>query len=200
MTVNGGATLAVEWLSRREGERPIVAQLFGVLETPARNALFRAAVAERRYFVEASTGGADGHRHAQVHYSCVEEAEPLVDLVQELGPSLAGPLGVHLDEVRRVERQLTVHHAGGFYRPHRDDQGEEASRRALTYVYYFHGRRRWRGGELAFSGEPGLVVEPTDNSLVVFAASLEHEVRPVVAETALAFEDGRFTLNGWLWR
>jgi SM-20-related protein len=198
--VSGEADPPIEWLARAHGEAPLVARVANLLETHERNALFRAAVAERRYFVEASTGGADGHREALVHYTSVDEAEPVLERVRALAVRIAAALGVELPGVRRIERQLTVHLDGGFYRRHRDDQGEEASRRALSYVYYFHGRRRWRGGELAFEGEPPLLVEPADNSLVLFSSSLEHEVRPIVATSPLAFEEGRFTINGWLWR
>lgn len=188
---------SIEWLGR---ERFFAARIRQFLPTGERNALFRAAVAERKYFVEASTGGADDHRRAFVHYTTVDEADELVARVREVAPEVALGLGVELPRVARIERQLTIHLDGGFYRPHRDNQGLEASSRALSYVYFFHGIQRWKGGELVLEeGEP-VVIDPEDNSLVFFDSSLLHQVRPLVASMPLAFEEGRFTINGWVWR
>lgn len=182
------------------GGHPLAVCLDGALDDEARRALFDAAVAERKYFVEASTGGADDHRRALVHYTTVDEADPVVALAGALAAEAATLLRVALDTVARVERQLTVHLDGCFYRRHCDNQGEEAARRALAYVYYFHGPRRWTGGELVLEGDAPLVVAPEDNRLVMFDASVLHEVRRVEAATPLAFDEGRFTINGWLWR
>jgi Rps23 Pro-64 3,4-dihydroxylase Tpa1-like proline 4-hydroxylase len=44
------------------------------------------------------------------------------------------------------------------------------------------------------------LVAPEDNTLVLFDAGLLHEVQPVTSPRPLAFEEGRFTINGWLWR
>lgn len=189
----------LEAIGSRSG-LPLAARLDGVLDPPARDALLRAAVAERKYFVEASTGGSDEHRRALVHYTTVDEADPVVDLVRGLALEVGALLGVSLEKVARVERQLTLHLDGGFYRAHRDNQGEEAARRALAYVYYFHGPKRWSGGELVLEGDRPCVLEPDDDRLVLFDASVLHEVRPIVAETPLAFHEGRFTVNGWIWR
>lgn len=198
MTVNGDD--AIEWLGRSRNGKPLVARVSGLLDPDAHRALHRACVAERKWFVEASTEGADDYRRALVHYATVDEATPVVDRALVLAPRVAEGLGVELPRIREVERQLTVHLDGGFYRPHRDDQGEDASRRALSYVYYFHEEARWRGGQLAFLGEPGLELEPLDNSLILFSANLEHEVRRLEAPSPLSFEEGRFTVNGWIWR
>jgi SM-20-related protein len=192
----------VEWLG---ATRRLVARVRGPLSAKEHRALFRAAVAERKYFVQASTGGAEDYREAQVHYTCVDEADVLVAKVRALGPSIAAGLGVALENVTRVERQLTVHLDGGFYRPHRDNQGEEAARRALTFVYYFRAPRArgpspFSGGELVIEDGERCLVAPEDNTLVLFDAGLLHEVQPVTSPRPLAFEEGRFTINGWLWR
>ncbi len=187
----------LEWLGR---ERRLAVRLRHVLPLQDRNALFRAAVSERNYYVDASTGGADDHRRARVHYTTVEEADEVVTRVRELALWAAVGLNVDLPNVARVERQLTVHLEGGFYRPHRDNQGEEACRRALSYVYFFHGVPRWTGGQLVLEDNERVTIEPEDNSLVLFDSGLNHWVCPVVASMPLAFEEGRFTINGWLWR
>jgi Rps23 Pro-64 3,4-dihydroxylase Tpa1-like proline 4-hydroxylase len=193
------STTELEAIGARAG-RPLAVCVDHALSDSERAALLSAAVSERRYFVEASTGGADEHRRALVHYTTVDEADPVVALAKTVALDAAKVLGVDLGAVARVERQLTVHLDGCFYRAHRDNQGEEASRRALAYVYYFHGPRRWSGGELVLAGDEPLVVVPADNRMVMFDASVLHEVRPVEAPSPLAFHEGRFTVNGWVWR
>lgn len=187
----------IEWLEA--SGRRVAARVRGVLSGEERRALFCATLAERRYFVEASTGGAEDYRQAFVHYTTVDEADGVVACARRLGAEVAAGLGL-APPTGRVERQLTVHLDGGFYRLHRDDQGEEASRRLLSYVYYFHGPRRWRGGELVLVGAPPCVVQPEDDTLVMFPSSHEHEVLRLEAAPPLSFEEGRFTVNGWLWR
>jgi Rps23 Pro-64 3,4-dihydroxylase Tpa1-like proline 4-hydroxylase len=193
------STPELEALGTRAG-RPLAVRVDDALTGSERAALLSAAVSERKYFVEASTGGADDHRRALVHYTTVDEAEPVLVLARTLALDAAKVLGVDLGAVARVERQLTVHLDGCYYRAHRDNQGEEASRRALAYVYYFHGPRRWSGGKLVLEGDAPLVVTPDDNRLVMFDASVLHEVKPVDAAPPLAFHEGRFTINGWVWR
>ncbi len=185
----------IEWIGQRAAAR-----VRDLLPAAERDALLRAAVAEAPWFVEASTGGGDDHRRAHVHYTTVDEALPVVERVRALGPEAARGLGLDLPAVARIERQLTVHHDGDFYRAHRDNQGEEAARRVLTYVYFFHAPRRWTGGELVIHRNGAHRIEPIDNSVVLFDAGLLHEVLPLVSPTPLAFAEGRFTINGWLWR
>jgi SM-20-related protein len=189
----------IEWI----GVPPRAARLRDVLTRAERDTLFRAALAEERMFVEASTEGGDDHRRAHVYYRAMDEARPVVERVRAAAPQVAAGLGLALPEVKRIEQQLTVHHEGGFYRPHRDNQGEEAARRVLTYVYFFHAPRRWTGGELVLYGasqDDAVRIEPEDNCAVLFDAGLLHEVRPLAADPPLAFAEGRFTINGWLWR
>lgn len=186
----------IDWI----GLPPVAARVRDLLSAAERAALLAAALAEERWFVDASTGGADDHRRAQVHYTTVPEADAVSDRVRTLAPQAARGLGLALDAVARLERQLTVYRDGDYYRPHRDNQGEEAARRVLTYVYFFHAERRWRGGELVLHADPPVAVEPLDNSLVLFDAGLLHEVRPIAADPPLAFREGRFTINGWVWR
>jgi SM-20-related protein len=40
-------------------------------------------------------------------------------------------------------------------------------------------------------------IAPADNMIVFFDSRLMHEVQPLKVPSG-AFEDGRFTLNGWL--
>jgi Rps23 Pro-64 3,4-dihydroxylase Tpa1-like proline 4-hydroxylase len=187
----------ITWIGERARA---AARILGLLSAAEREALLRTAMAEEPWFVEASTGGADDHRRALVHYTPVDEARPVVDRVRALAPEIAQGLGLELPAVARIEQQLTVYRQGDFYRPHTDNQGEEAARRVLTYVYFFHGPRRWQGGELVLTAHDHCVIEPIDNSVVLFDAGLLHEVLPLTADGPLAFAEGRFTINGWLWR
>jgi SM-20-related protein len=73
-------------------------------------------------------------------------------------------------------------------------------------VHYLAARQppAWDGGELwivdpAAPDAPPVVVSPEDGSTVLFPSELEHEVRPVRVPSG-AFADGRFTVNGWVWR
>lgn len=170
-------------------------------------ALRASTLAIERRFVDASIGGArEDWRIGQVVYDPPEPAEQIAARVRDASPRVAALLGVHLDAVADLERQLTVYGDGGFYKVHTDSRGPDAERRALSFVHYFAARlpRAWEGGELwivdpTAPGAPPAVVVPDDGVTVVFPSELEHEVRPVRVPSG-AFADGRFTVNGWVWR
>lgn len=169
--------------------------------------LRRAVLAIEGKFVDASIGGArEDWRIGQVVYDPPEPGERLTARVRAAALDVASALGLALDTVADVERQLTVYGDGGFYKVHTDSKGPDAARRVLSWVHYFAGRlpRAWEGGELwlldpAAPGAPPTVIVPDDGLTVFFASSLEHEVRPVRVPSG-AFADGRFTINGWVWR
>jgi Rps23 Pro-64 3,4-dihydroxylase Tpa1-like proline 4-hydroxylase len=180
--------------------KPLAVRIGGLLSRGHLDALLAATLAEERWFVDASTGGSDDHRRASVLYTPVDEATEVVERLRHRGPSVARLFGCALGS--RVECQQTAHRDGDFYRPHTDDHGEEASERALSWVYYFHRLPRgYEGGELCLYGRGGerVVVEPVLNELVLFPSALRHEVLPVRARSG-AFADARFSVNGWLWR
>jgi Rps23 Pro-64 3,4-dihydroxylase Tpa1-like proline 4-hydroxylase len=159
--------------------------------------LYAATLDELRWLVDASTGGRDDYRQAQLLYTPPDAAKPVVARIAAGAASFCAALGLPAFEPRRVEAQVTVHGDGDFYKPHADDQGEEAARRVLSYVFHFHREpRRFEGGELRLGPR---LIPSIHNTLVVFASGLEHEVLPIaLASDALA--DARLTLNGWLWR
>jgi len=77
----------------------------------------------------------------------------------------------------------------------------------LTFVYYFNRRpKAFEGGDLAlydgdaaaglFSNRHFTKVGPVDNRLLVFPSNAQHEVLTVRCPSG-AYEDSRFTLNGW---
>jgi hypothetical protein len=135
----------------------------------------------------------------------------LVAYVREHLPEFCARLDVAPFPVGRIEAQLTVHNDGDYYRVHTDSGTAETAARQISYVYYFHREpKRFSGGELVlFDAQvdgrgvtplgPPIVVEPADDSLVVFPSACLHEVRPVqMLSDDLA--DGRFTVNGWVRR
>jgi Rps23 Pro-64 3,4-dihydroxylase Tpa1-like proline 4-hydroxylase len=138
-------------------------------------------------------------------------ADGLVTFVRERLPELCAGLDVVPFPVGRIEAQLTVHSEGDYFHVHTDNGDDETRTRVLSYVYYFHRQpKRFTGGELvlfdtwrdqARSTEvgPPVVIEPVDDSLVVFSSSCLHEVRAVQMLSDDP-EDGRFTVNGWVRR
>jgi hypothetical protein len=111
-------------------------------------------------------------------------------------------LGLAAFPISGMEIQMTAHRDGEFFRQHTDCGSWATIDRALTFVYYFHREpKQHTGGELIFFGRDGAehVVEPANDMLVLFNPRTPHEVRPVSCPSG-RFEDGRFTLNGWLRR
>ena len=109
-----------------------------------------------------------------------------------------------------VELNVTAHRGGGFYLPHRDTGYARSGSRLVSFAYYFHCEpKAFAGGELllydtciATDGYRAAAfsrIEPLNNSLVFFPSNYYHEVLPVRAQSD-AFENARFTVNGWLHR
>jgi Rps23 Pro-64 3,4-dihydroxylase Tpa1-like proline 4-hydroxylase len=121
----------------------------------------------------------------------------------------ARAFGIQIPADRKFDSQLTASGHGDFFKSHRDrgNDGEETSNRLLTYVYYFHREPKpFSGGELRLydfeegSWNPAAsyrTIAPEHNMLVVFPSWANHEVLPVIVPSG-AFEDSRFTVNGWL--
>ena len=105
-------------------------------------------------------------------------------------------------DIGAFEIQMTSHNDGEFFSRHADNGSRETSGRTLTFVYYFHREpAQFTGGELVFVDRDGreTVVSPGNDTLVLFDPRTMHEVRPISCPSR-RFEDGRFTLNGWLHR
>jgi Rps23 Pro-64 3,4-dihydroxylase Tpa1-like proline 4-hydroxylase len=119
-----------------------------------------------------------------------------------------GRLGVQSFKPSKTEIQLTSHHHGEFYKLHRDNSDEgKCEHRRVTYVYYFFREpARFKGGDLILfdrntqDGSPSGTftrVNPVHNSILFFPSDFYHLVSPVCSDSD-DFEDGRFTVNGWL--
>ncbi len=171
-----------------------------VLAHAQANTLVAAVLAEQKWMVDASTGGRDGHRSAQLLYTPVDEAAMVMEWLVEHLPEAAAALGIAPFVPRRTEMQITVHGHGDFYKLHRDDQGDDVADRTLSYLYYLHRQpKAYQGGELVILANERVEIEPLHNSLVLFPSHLEHEVRRVLVPSG-KLADGRISINGWLWR
>lgn len=117
-------------------------------------------------------------------------------------------IGLPRFELDYIERQLTAHGDGDFFGLHSDNGGAESDTRLMTFVYYFYEEpKRFEGGELriydAVEHDDGTlhpadtfhVVEPANNSIVLFESGAFHEVRTV--RTDAGFDGSRFSVNGW---
>lgn len=100
------------------------------------------------------------------------------------------------DPLEIIDMQLTVSHAGDYFKPHYDNNYPETAERRITFVYYLGERETFTGGMLHFP-EMAIGVEPSDDSLVFFNAGELHEITPV-KQRAKAAPAARYTLNGWL--
>ena len=166
-------------------------------------------------FVESNTTtNADNYRQSSVLYATyyTELYHLLRKRILKQIPSIVKELGMDSFLVSQVEMQMTAHGDGCFYKIHNDSSGStDTANRVLTYVYYFHQEpKAYSGGALRIyetdihgpATEPSELFEdviPENNSIVLFDSRVKHEVLPVACATH-AFEDSRFTLNGWLRR
>ena len=127
---------------------------------------------------------------------------------QHLETALAR-LGHHAFPIGAVELQATASGDGDYFRIHRDSDGTDT--RELTFVYMFSSEpRKFSGGELRIF-ETSLVdgrmvptdrsqtIMPRSNVAVFFPSRHEHEVLPVRVP-GKKFDDGRFSITGWVHR
>jgi len=84
----------------------------------------------------------------------------------------------------------------------KDSKGQ----RAMTGVYYFHRQPRgFSGGALRIhpimnqaAGERFTDIAPDNDSFVLFASWVPHEVRPIACPSQ-QWLDSRFSINCWYW-
>jgi len=131
--------------------------------------------------------------------------------LRRLLPHVRRELALAWFPLGRIERQMTVHCDGDFFRAHADNTDPAVADRRVTCVYYFHRRpKRFTGGELrlydtvvhgdrAEIGQHYVSVDPADNTAVFFTSDVYHEVRPVHRQSD-AFHDSRFSVSVWFWQ
>ena len=158
-----------------------------------------------------------GYRHSHVLEELVfPELEHRVRAeLDAVLPDVFAALGHARFTPAKVELMLTAHGDGAFFKVHSDNGTDETAGRVLTFVIYFLLRepRGFDGGVLRVyqtdvdaegrtpQHRPDVFrdLAPEDNMVVFFDSRLSHEVLPVRVPSG-AYEDGRFTLNGWLHR
>jgi Rps23 Pro-64 3,4-dihydroxylase Tpa1-like proline 4-hydroxylase len=138
-------------------------------------------------------------------------AELIIKKIMQTLPEVTYKLNKPLFPASKFEAQLTVHTDGDYYKIHTDNDalGLGDCTREITYVYYFYQEpKSFQGGELrlydtqisnqnfAINGN-FIDIQPRNNSIVFFDSRCLHEVLPVRCSSN-AFEDGRFTVNGWI--
>jgi Rps23 Pro-64 3,4-dihydroxylase Tpa1-like proline 4-hydroxylase len=125
---------------------------------------------------------------------------------QEALPLIFDQLGYTPFEPAWLEFEMVAHSDGAHFSRHADTviRPEMSSYRAISAVYYFHGRpKSFHGGFLrihSIGGNEGSFVdiEPTNDKLIFFPSWYPHEVTPVVCPSD-RFGDSRFAINCWIY-
>ena len=169
---------------------------------------------QERFVASSVTTGEPGYRRSRVVF---EDAlpglyQPMQQEIMAVLPAVCTVLMMPVFEPTRIELHMTVHGDGDYFKLHNDTAAPEIARRAISFVWYFMLRRPcgFSGGTLRLyetlqtdppRHDPARFqdVTPADNVMVFFDSRLMHEVLPLRVPSG-AFEDGRFTLNGWLQR
>jgi len=187
--------------------------------TPGEHAtLLTYARAREADFAASGVIGGDGTSHVDVELRSSGTIGDLDDVwnmfetrLRRLLPYVRRTLELAWFPLGRIERQMTVHRDGGFFRPHADSTDPAVAGRCITGVYYFHDHpKRFSGGELwlydtlvrggnSAPGDHHVRIDATDNTAVFFASDIYHEVRPVQRQSE-SFADSRFSINVWFWQ
>ena len=166
-----------------------------------------------KYIESTTTTKADKYRQSYVLFP--QNFPELSGLIQskilEILPEILIKLKFRPFEISEIEVQLTAHNDGCYYKIHNDAGSEKTASREITYVYYFYQEpKAFSGGELRiydteFKGGGAIThqnyktITPVNNSIVFFNSRSRHEVMPVICPSQ-AFENSRFTVNGWIRR
>jgi hypothetical protein len=185
----------------------VYCQYFDVLGAGANRDLYRMALDKRARFERSRTSPGkydpDWRLSTVIYDQHLAGATTLLERVLRARlPEVLAALGIPAFDIGAFEIQLTSHNDGEYFRRHTDSGSRQTESRVVTFVYYFHGEpRRFTGGDLVICAPDGreVVVEPRNDSIVFFDACTKHEVLPVSCPSK-RFEDGRFTLNGWVRR
>ena len=180
---------------------------FDVLGETRNRQLCQIAFKKREQFTQSKTSPSklypDWRRSTVIYDIHIENSVSRLD--QEIRLRLRevlAALRIPAFEIDSIEMQLTSHNDGEYYKWHTDNGTRETQSRMITFIYYFHQiPKGFQGGELVIypETESEIVLKPQNDSLVFFPSHTRHEVKQIVCPTR-QFEDGRFTLNGWIRR
>lgn len=134
--------------------------------------------------------------------------DPIRDRLESLIPLVRQELGMSWFPPGPIERQLTIHREGDFFKVHTDNGSPGTAGRRLTAVFHFFREpRRFSGGALnlyeTLEHRGGLVpgplhtrLEPLSNSIVLFRSDTFHDVQPVQCGSE-DIADGRCAVTIW---
>lgn len=159
-----------------------------------------------------STSDVDYRRSHVLHQQYFSAFSDLItEQIQASMPEILAALNMSSFPLGEIEAQLTSHNHGHYYKIHNDNGSPDTATRELTYVYYFHRHPKgFSGGELRIydsiirnneyqAADTFRLVEPVHNSILFFPSYHLHEVLPIQCPSQ-QFQDGRFTINGWIRR
>lgn len=152
-----------------------------------------------------TTGNVLDYRRSKLLWHGEAVAPDLAERMRAMAPECAEMLGIAPFPMGELETQVTVSSGGDYFKRHDDNGSPETRARRISWVYYLHRTPRpFQGGELVVygarlpDGTPGsYVIEPENDTLIVFPAETLHEVRPVRAPSCSPL-DARVTVNGWI--
>ncbi len=129
--------------------------------------------------------------------------------IRQVLPGVLQQLGLPAVTPNQIDVQMTATGDGEYFNVHLDNSTERFQSRKLSFVYFFHREpKAFEGGQLrifdldrydqvAQAGARYTEVEPVQNQIVFFPSGYLHEIALVHAPSG-AFEDSRFTVNGWI--
>ena len=154
------------------------------------------------------------YRKSRVLYDLEDYGTLIQDHLLALLPDVLRAFDREVFPISHIDTQITASNHGDFFKVHQDNSSIEPldiPLRELSYVYYFNSEpKAFSGGQLRiYNSENGEVqssekkgtrtITPSQNTLVLFPSSYDHEVLPVRCPTG-KFMNSRFTVNGWLIR
>lgn len=174
----------------------------GFLDDDLLAAVRATTVSNRQRFVETTvTTNEPGYRKSQVlwHYEYQDLYDKFSARMRSFLPYMCRMVPM-IPENPKIELQMTTHSAGEYFKRHIDNGSDDTITRLMTFVYYYAltDVPQFTGGQLILEADDGtFTIEPNHNTIVMFPAGWWHEVLPVTVPSG-RWEDGRFTLNGWL--
>lgn len=187
-------------------------QIDNFLSPDAQHQLLTYALQHQSEFVESTvTTGEPDYRHSLVSFpfNQSEHSTRFLECLNAHLPQIHRAFHMSPFPIEEIEIQLTASNDGDYFKIHNDGGCEQTASRELTFVYYFYQEPKpFTGGELHFYDHriendievPATtyrIIEPRNNSLVVFRSCYHHEVVPIQCASQ-AFGDSRFTINGWI--
>jgi len=177
-----------------------------VFKEDINNAIFASVIRKHEKFVNSQTSAispiySDWRKSKIIYHNNFPNINLFVknEIMKKLD-EVRNILSIEKFELDKIEVQLTTHNHGDYYKWHTDNGTKDTFNRVITFVYYFNAVPKvFSGGELILYPKKinPIIIIPDNNNLIFFNSSIKHEVKSVVCPTRL-FEDGRFTINGWV--